>query len=44
MVRTFCRGFAQAIFRRSGLRPLKAEKRPARQADDHGDRFNVNGA
>jgi hypothetical protein len=35
------KGFAYAIFKRSGLRKLKAEKLKARQVDDLCDRFNV---
>lgn len=34
-------GFAYAIFDRSGLRKLRAEKLTARQVDDLCDRFNV---
>lgn len=34
-------GFAYAIFERSGLRKLRAEKIKARQVDDLCDRFNV---
>ena len=34
-------GFAYAIFERSGLRKLRAEKLKARQLDDLCDRFNV---
>ena len=33
--------FAYAIFKRSGLRKLRAEKLKARQVDDRCDRFNV---
>jgi RES domain len=35
------RGFAYAIFERSGLRKLRAEKLRQRQVDELGDRFNV---
>jgi hypothetical protein len=35
------KGFAYAIFERSGLRKLRAEKLKARQVDDLCDRFNV---
>ena len=35
------KGFACAIFERSGLRKLRAEKLKARQVDDLCDRFNV---
>jgi hypothetical protein len=35
------KGFAYAIFERSGLRRLRAEKLKARQVDDLCDRFNV---
>jgi hypothetical protein len=35
------KGFAYAIFKRSGLRKLKAEKLKARQVDELCDRFNV---
>ena len=35
------KGFAYAIFERSGLRKLRAEKLRARQVDDLCDRFNV---
>jgi hypothetical protein len=35
------KGFAYAIFERSGLRKLRAEKLEARQVDDLCDRFNV---
>ena len=35
------KGFAYAIFERSGLRKLRAEKLKARQLDDLCDRFNV---
>ena len=35
------KGFACAIFERTGLRKLKAEKLKARQVDDLCDRFNV---
>lgn len=35
------KGFAYAIYKRSGLRKLKAEKLKARQVDDLCDRFNV---
>ena len=34
-------GFAYAMFKRSGLRKLRAEKLKARQVDDLCDRFNV---
>ena len=35
------KGFAYAIFERSGLHKLRAEKLKARQVDDLCDRFNV---
>ena len=35
------KGFAYAVYKRSGLRKLKAEKLKARQVDDLCDRFNV---
>ena len=35
------KGFAYAIFERSGLVKLRAEKRKARQVDELCDRFNV---
>jgi len=35
------KGFAYAIFERSGLRKLRAEKLKARQVDDLCDRFNI---
>jgi hypothetical protein len=35
------KGFAYAIFERSGLRKLRVEKLKARQIDDPCDRFNV---
>jgi hypothetical protein len=35
------KGFAYAIFERSGLRKLRSEKLKARQVDDLCDRFNV---
>jgi RES domain len=35
------KGFAYAIFKRSGLRKLNAEKLKARQVDDLCDRFNI---
>jgi hypothetical protein len=35
------RGFAYAVFERSGLRKLRAEKLKARQVDELCDRFNV---
>ncbi len=35
------KGFAYAIFERSGLRKVRAEKLKARQLDDLCDRFNV---
>ncbi len=35
------KGFAFAIFERSGLRKLRAERLKARQVDDLCDRFNV---
>ena len=35
------KGFAYAIFQRSGLLKLQAEKLKARQVDDLCDRFNV---
>lgn len=35
------KGFAYAIFERSGLRKLRAEKIKARQVDELCDRFNV---
>jgi hypothetical protein len=35
------KGFAYAIFERSGLRKLRAEKLKPRQVDDLCDRFNV---
>ena len=35
------KGFAYAVFERSGLRMLRAEKLKARQVDDPCDRFNV---
>jgi hypothetical protein len=35
------KGFAYAIFERSGLRKLRAEKLKARRVDDLCDRFNV---
>ena len=35
------KGFAYAIFERSGLRKLRAEKLRARQVDDLCNRFNV---
>jgi hypothetical protein len=35
------KGFAYAIFERTGLRKLKVEKLKARQLDDLCDRFNV---
>ena len=35
------KGFAYAIFERSGLVKLKAEKLKARQVDELCDRFNV---
>ena len=34
------KGFAYAVFERTGLRKLKAEKLKARQVDDLCDRFN----
>jgi hypothetical protein len=34
-------GFAYAMFKRSGLRKLRAEKLKARQVNDLCDRFNV---
>ncbi len=41
MSRQMNKGFAYAIFERSGLRRLRAEKLKARQVDDLCDRFNV---
>ena len=35
------KGFAYAIFERSGLRKLRTEKLKAQQVDDLCDRFNV---
>ena len=35
------KGFAYAIFKRSGLRRLKAEKLKARMVDELCDRFNI---
>jgi hypothetical protein len=35
------KGFVYAIFERSGMRKLRAEKLKARQGDDLCDRFNV---
>lgn len=35
------KGFAYAIFERSGMHKLRAEKPKARQVDDLCDRFNV---
>ena len=35
------KGFAYAVFERSGLRKLRAEKLKARQVDDLCDHFNV---
>ncbi len=35
------KGFAYAIFNRSGLRRLRIEKLPAQQVDDLCDQFNV---
>jgi hypothetical protein len=41
MSRQMNKGFAYAIFERTGLRKLKAEKLKARQVDDLCNRFNV---
>ncbi len=41
MSRQMNKGIAYAIFKRTGLRELKAEKLKARHVDDLFDRFNI---